>query len=91
MKGTRVFRIKECELDLIKYKNNVQLNKCRKNLKGASAKCKAYIAKIDREYKVEAANAKDRFDQVTTEVNEERGKASKCKTALTDLEFDCSV
>ena len=49
MKGARVFRIEECELDLRKHKNNEHLNKCKKDLKGASAKCDVKIAKCDDE------------------------------------------
>ena len=87
MKGNIVFRITECEEDLVKYKNNVQLNKCIKDLEGATAKCDADIAEVERVYKVQATEASDEFDIVNTEKINATKKARKCKQELTTLKI----
>ena len=66
MKGTRVFKIEECELDLLKHKNNEHENKLKEDLKGATEKCEAQIAQVERVCDVDAAEANDLFAKVNT-------------------------
>ena len=66
MKGTRVFRIEECELDLLKYKTNQHLDKCREDLKGASEKCDGEIAEVERVCDVQATEASNCKNELTT-------------------------
>ena len=93
-----VFRIEECELDLIKYKTDVYLNKCIKDLNGATEKCNAEIAEEYRVCEVDAAEANARsaeanvkFAKVNTELIKARGKASKCKRELRKWPRKCPV
>ena len=82
MKGIRLFRIKECEKDLIKYKNNEHLDKCREELGGALNRCEAEIKEVEKIYEVEAAKAKDKIVKLNTEVVKATEEASKCKKKL---------